>query len=86
MADKQKQIELAERLQDMLLLYFETKLKEGTLTDTGAATLARLLMANGWSLDPSRLPTTIKDKLTRTIDPTQFTEDDVDVIGRIVNG
>jgi hypothetical protein len=39
-----------------LLKYFEKKLENNTLTDTGAATLARLLMQNGWNLDPSAVP------------------------------
>jgi len=78
-----KQAALAELLQDKLLQYFEKKLDGDALTDTGAATLARLLMANGWSLDPNRLPQGIREKLTRTVDPTELTDDDVDVIGRI---
>lgn len=88
MSDKgraQKQIELAERLQDGLLLYFEKKLDEGSLTDTGAATLARLLSSNGWSLDPTRLPQGVADKLTRRIDPSQFDEgDDLAIAGAII--
>jgi len=72
-----KQLEITERLQDKLLEFFETKLQDGTLSDTGAATLTRLLMANGWSLDPARLPQTVRDKLTRSIDPRELDDDDL---------
>lgn len=86
MADtKQKQIEIAERLQLALLEYFEQKLEDKTLSDTGAATLARLLMQNGWSIDPARLPQGLKDKLLSGVDPAKLSDDDVDVIGRIAS-
>jgi hypothetical protein len=82
---KAKQLAIAERLQLRLLEVFEEKLKstEG-LSDTGMATLARLLMQNGWSIDPARLPQGLKDKLLTNVDPSKFTDDDVDVVGRIV--
>lgn len=86
MADtKKQQIDIAERLQLALLKYFEKKLEDDppTLSDTGAATLARLLMQNGWSIDPAKLPTGLKDKLLSGVDPTQLSDDDVDVIGKI---
>ena len=78
-----KQIDLAEKLQDKLLEYFQKRLDDNSLTDTGAATLARLLSANGWSLDPARIPQSIKDKLTSTVSPSDLSDDDVDVIGKI---
>lgn len=77
---KQQQIAIADRLQLMLLEYFEKKLNDDTLTDTGAATLARLLSANGWSIDPNTLPQGVRDKLTSTVDPNDFDDDDLDAI------
>lgn len=71
---KQEQIELAERLQTSLLEQFEHLLKSGDMSPTDRATLARLLMQNGWNLDPSALPRGLADKLT-TPRPT-FEEDD----------
>jgi hypothetical protein len=77
---KQKQIDIAERLQDLLLAEFERKLESGELSDTGLSTLSRLLMQNGWTIDPSRLPHGLKDKLTQSHDPNAFDEDDDDVL------
>jgi hypothetical protein len=45
----------------------ERALENGTITSTDLATLARVLLANGWALDPTRLPTSLKDKLTKDI-------------------
>lgn len=76
---QRSQIDLAERLQNMLLEDFERLLESSEMTPTDRATLARLLSQNGWSLDPSRLPQGIKDKLTDAIDPENL-DDEVDVI------
>lgn len=72
--DKQKQIEIAERLQLKVLERFETLLTEGTITSTDMATLVRLLASNGWTLDPARLPRKLRDKL---LDTMKF-DDDMD--------
>ena len=77
---KKEHLEIAERLQLALLKYFETKLADNSLTDTGAATLARLLMQNGWSLDPSQMPEGLRGKLTANVDPSELDEDDMDMI------
>lgn len=74
---KKEHIAIAERLQLALLNYFETKLQDGSLTDTGAATLARLLMQNGWSIDPAQVPEGLRDKLTQKINPDELDEDDM---------
>lgn len=81
MADekRQKQIDKAERLQELLLKSFEDALLDGSITPTDRATLARLLSQNGWSLDPAKLPQGIKDKLTSNVDPEDL-DDEVDVI------
>lgn len=84
MADtKAQQIEIAGRLQLAVLEYFETGLKEKTITATDVSTLTKLLMANGWTIDPSRLPQGLRGVLTERVDPTQFADDDADVVGKI---
>lgn len=65
-----RQIELAERLQEQLLHRFETLIQEENDTPTDRATLARLLSQNGWSLDPSSLPQSLKDKVSKSVSPT----------------
>lgn len=73
--EKQKeQVAKATQLQDLVLDDFITMAQEGTLTSTDRATVVRMLMANGWSLDPSQLPKNLRDKLTSAI---RF-DDDVD--------
>lgn len=76
MADNKAQIEIAERLQVKMLKRWETLLDNDLLSPTDAATLARLLAQNGWSLDPQKLPEGLRSKLTEHIDPREFSEDD----------
>jgi hypothetical protein len=86
MADKQevqkKQMEFIPRLQMMTLEHFEQLLKDKTITSTDLATLVRLLVHNGWVLDETRLPTTLRDKLTRRLDPADLSDED-GVVGKI---
>jgi hypothetical protein len=86
MADNQveqkAQTEIAVRLQRLLLEDFERAFKDCTITAADRATLARLLMQNGWSLDPKELPQGLRDKLTTHFKPTDFDEDD-GVVGQI---
>lgn len=77
---KKDQISLAERLQVALLEDFEKLLNEGRISPTDRATLARLLMQNGWSIDPTRLPQGLADKLTGKYDPKEIVEEDPDVL------
>ena len=79
MADKQKQIEITERLQLKWLQRMEKLFDEGTITSTDMATLQRFLTANGWTLDPTRLPQGLRDKLTANVKPDDF-EDTGDVL------
>lgn len=74
---RQRQIELAERLQDLLLRDFESQLSSGEMSPTDRATLARLLMQNGWTLDPSKLPQGLQGMLTTQVDPEELDDDDV---------
>lgn len=76
MADpKQQQVEITERLQLKLLQRFERLIDDGELSATDAATLTRLLMQNGWQLDPSRMPKKLSDLLTSKV---SFDEDEDD--------
>lgn len=76
MSDKEAQLVLAEKLQTKWLQRMEHLFDSGEITSTDMATLARFLMANGWTLDPSRLPSGLKDKLTTTMSAEDFEDDD----------
>lgn len=66
------QIKQLEKLQDLLLADLITAFENGTATATDRATLIRFLKGEGWTLDPSRVPTSLKDKLTSNV---RFDED-----------
>jgi hypothetical protein len=67
-----EQLDIAERLQGKWLKHMERLLDSGTITSTDMATLARLLMANGWALDPSKLSPKLRDKLIDSIPEGEF--------------
>lgn len=71
-ARTEAQIKLADELQDLVLADLKKILDNGTATATDRATIIRLLRDNGWNLDPSRLTTSLKDKLTNKV---RFDED-----------
>jgi hypothetical protein len=79
MASKDEQVAIAERLQLKWLTRMEKLLDEGDITSTDMATLVRFLTHNGWTLDPTRLPQGLRDKLTSGMKPEDF-ENDGDVI------
>lgn len=70
-AKKQKQIKKAEELQDLILDDFIALAKNGGLSATDRATAIRFLQSNGWDLDPSRVPQSLKDILTRRVAPDE---------------
>lgn len=74
------QIAVMEKLQDLLLKEYLKRLEAGTISDTGMANLQKLLMNNGWSLDETQLPQSLREKLTKVVDPKDLREDDPDVI------
>ena len=77
MAEKltsEEQIDIAERLQGKWLKHMERMLDAGTITSTDMATLARLLMANGWALDPSKLSESLRNKLIDAIPEGELDE------------
>ncbi len=82
MADNNEQLQQAEQLQKLLLNSFINLFTMHGETAADRATLAKLLKENGWSLDPSRVPQTLKDKLT--LPPADFPEEDNEaVVGSI---
>lgn len=82
---KKTQLEIAERLQLKLLERFEKMLDDGTLQATDAATLSRLLMSNGWNIDPAKLPAGLAGILTKHYDATSLDADDPDMEGALVS-
>jgi len=72
----QEQIDLTERLKTLWLKHMETLLTTGAITATDMATLARVLLQNGWSLDPAKLPQNLRGMLTSQVSPEDL-EDDV---------
>lgn len=73
--NKTNQLDIADRLQDKLLLHMEKLLDDGTITSTDIATITRMLLANGWSLDRNRLPQGLRDKLTAHVDPEDLSDE-----------
>lgn len=63
---KEEQVAITERLQLKWLQRMEDQMDAGEITATEMNTLAGLLMRNGWNLDPSSIPKSLKDKLTTT--------------------
>jgi hypothetical protein len=56
MVDEIDQHAVASRLQAKWLQRMEFLLDHGLATSTDLATLSRVLLQNGWSLDPKKLP------------------------------
>lgn len=76
-------VELAERLQTKWLEKMERLIDSGDVTSTDLATLSRVFMSNGWSLDPSQLPQSLKDAIPGLPKAGDLDDDDVDVVGKI---
>lgn len=70
---QQEQRIIVLRLQLLWLTRMETLFTEEKITSTDMATLYRFLADNGWSLDPSKLPQKLAEKLT---DRVAFDEED----------
>ncbi len=71
----QDQIEISERLQLAWLKHMEKLLGSGVITSTDLATLARVLINGGWTLDPKQLPKSIADMMTKTLKLVDFGDD-----------
>lgn len=72
MAEAEVSVEQAERdrIAAKWLKMIETKMDDGTLNATEGATLMRVLVASGFTLDPLRVPKHLRTKLTENMDPT----------------
>jgi hypothetical protein len=73
----EQQTALAERLQTKWLQRMEKLLDSGEATATDMATLSRVLLQNGWSLDPKQLPQALRDKLTSNVSPEELEDDGI---------
>ncbi len=56
---------VAARLQAKWLQRMEFLIDHGMATSTDLATLARVLLQNGWSLDPKKLPQTLQSLVSK---------------------
>jgi hypothetical protein len=74
---REEQVRIAESLQTKLLKRWEKILDDNTITPTEVATLTRMLMANGWDVDPSRLSQGLRDKLTAIVSSKDFEDADI---------
>ena len=66
---------IAQRLQTKWLEHMDRLLDAGTITSTDMATLARVLLTNGWTLDPKKLPKSLRDLLTQHVMPDEFADE-----------
>ena len=73
---KQQQMELIEKLKLKVLQHLDRRLDEGVISGTEVATLISLLKDNGWVLDESQLPGSLKDKVGGLGLPTMDDEAD----------
>lgn len=78
--DKAQQIAITERLQLKWLIRMEKLLDDGDITPTDMANLSRVLLANGWNIDPSRLPKGLRDKLEEHISPADLDDEENEYI------
>jgi hypothetical protein len=76
-------LQILKRMQTKILKEYERRLDEGVISDTGLKDLAKMVRDAGWNLDPSKVPQTLKDKLTQNIDPSALDDMDDDVVGAI---
>lgn len=81
---KDKQIEMTEQLQGMTLRLLIHRVEHGLISDTGLATIIRLLNDHGWDLDPNHIKKDLKDQLTSKVSPTDL-DDELDGVYPIGN-
>lgn len=60
--------EQRDRIARLWMNLIEEKVRDKTINATESAILARVLIASGWSLDPTRIPVELQHKLTEDID------------------
>lgn len=76
-AEQKSQLDIAEKLQLKWLEHMDNLLENKQITSTDLATLARVLLANGWTLDPKKLPQRLRDKLTSQVSPEELEDDGI---------
>lgn len=59
----EKNVKLAEKLQTLVMEDFVRLAENQELTPTDRRTIVQLLQQNGWTLDPTKIPQGIRDKL-----------------------
>lgn len=69
-----QQVAIAERLQLKWLERMEKLLDEGSITSTDMATLAKVLRDSGWTLDATKLPEKLRNKLTSEVSPEELVD------------
>jgi hypothetical protein len=74
-----EQVAISKRLQMKVLKRFEALLDDGAISDTGLATLVRLLQGSGWTVDAMAIPKRLRGVLTKTIDASKYDKEDADV-------
>lgn len=77
--ETKEQLDIAERLQLFWLQRMERLFESEEITSSDMNVLARVLMASGWTLDPSRISDNLKDKLKNLPEEIPFDEDEYDV-------
>jgi len=66
-AKRNAQIEKADLLKDLLLDDLVNQARAGNLSSADRVLIYRMLRENGWDLDPSKLPKSAKEMLTRQV-------------------
>jgi hypothetical protein len=66
-AELRKQLDIKTRLETKWLERMEAMLDAKEITSTDMATLARVLMQNGWTIDADKLPQELRSKLTSVV-------------------
>lgn len=62
--------EARERVGNKWMALMEKRIDEGTINATESAIVVRLLIASGYTLDPTRIPKDLQSKLTEDVDLT----------------
>lgn len=67
-----KQLAIKAKLETLWLEHMQHLLETKAVTSTDLATLARVLMQNGWVIDEGKLPQQLRDKLTTLVSPEEL--------------
>lgn len=70
-----------DRIAGKWMALMERKLNDGSINATESAILMRVMLASGYTLDPTRLPQDLRSKLTESIPDEEL--EDYGIVGRI---